>query len=64
MNGCVVVDAARTVKTLLPVRQFHTFDSDLATFGGGMNELIVAQINADMREAAFERVVKYQIAGL
>src|SRR5512133_3723328 len=59
-----VVDAAGAVEALLPVAQVHAFDADRAAGGRGVDELVVAEIDADVRETAAQRVVKHQVAGL
>jgi hypothetical protein len=56
--------AARAVKARFPVSQVHAFDADFAAGGRGVDEFVVAQVDADVGEAAAQRVIEHQVARL
>src|SRR6202012_2457406 len=58
------LDPPRTGKALFPVAVIHVVDTDRAARGGRMHELVVADIDADMRERAAHGVEEHQIARL
>ena len=56
-------DAARAIVTLSPVTLAHVFNADFRAGTRGMDEMIVAEVNANMRESMAHRVEEYEIAG-
>lgn len=56
-------DATCAIEAFFPVTDIHAFDTYYAAGGWRVDEFVIAEIDADVGEAAFQRVVENQIAG-
>src|SRR5437879_89281 len=57
------IDAPRTGETARPVHEPHVFDPHLAAGAWRMDELAVADVDADVREGPLQGVEEHQVAG-
>ena len=62
--GVPAVGAARAGEALRPVARSHAFDAHLAAGARRVDELAVADVDADVREGALQRVEEHQVARL
>src|SRR5574343_111654 len=57
-----VENSPGTIIALHPVTAFHAFDTNLSASARGVHEVVVAKIDANVREGAAHRVEEHQIA--
>src|SRR5205085_9890579 len=55
------LEPPRAREALAPVREPHVLDAHFAARSRRMDELAVADVDADMRERAFQRVEEHQV---